>query len=217
MGIFSKMIDFILHIDAYIIDIIKNFGVFSYLVIGLIIFIETGLVFVPFIPGDSILFVVGLLSSQGSLNLWLIIAVLILAAIIGDTCNYFIGSFFGDKLLKNANVVKYIGKHIETTKAFFKKYGGIAIIYARFVPIVRTIAPFLAGISDMKYKQFILYNVVGGAVWVVIVTLAGYFLGNLSVVKNNLTFIILLVVFISIVPIIIAIIRSKKKTKTKNI
>jgi membrane-associated protein len=213
MDIFSKLIDFILHIDTYIISIVNYFGIFSYLIIGLIIFVETGLVFVPFVPGDSILFVVGLLSSQGSLNLLIIIVVLMLAAILGDSCNYIIGHFFGDKILKSEKVTKHLGKHVDRTKQFFEKHGGLAIVYARFVPIVRTIAPFLAGVSEMKYHKFILYNVVGGMAWVISVTLAGYFLGNISFVKDHLTVILLLIVFLSIAPVILTFIMSKKKHK----
>lgn len=213
MEIISKIIDFILHIDTYIISIVSYFGMFSYLIIALIIFVETGLVFVPFVPGDSILFVVGLLASQGSLNLWIIIAILMAAAILGDTCNYIIGHFFGDRILKSEKVVKRIGKHIDRTKEFFHKHGGLAIIYARFVPIVRTIAPFLAGVSEMKYQKFIMYNVVGGIAWVFIVTIAGYFLGNISFIKEHLTVILLLIVFVSIAPIIITFLLSKRKNK----
>lgn len=210
MDVVAKLIDFILHIDVYIINIVNYFGAFSYLIIGLIIFVETGLVFVPFVPGDSILFVVGLLSSQGSLNLWIILAVLLAAAIIGDTCNYIIGHFFGNKILKSEKVVRHIGKHVDKTKLFFEKHGGLAIIYARFVPIVRTIAPFLAGVSEMKYPKFVLYNVVGGTAWVISVTIAGYFLGNIAFVKEHLTIILLLIVFLSIAPVLFTFLRSKR-------
>jgi membrane-associated protein len=213
MNIFARLVDFIVHIDTYIINIVNSFGAFSYLILGLIIFIETGLVFVPFIPGDSILFVVGLLSAQGSLNIWLITIILMVAAITGDTCNYVIGHYFGAKLLKKEKIVKYLGKHIQTTKEFFDKHGGLGIIYARFVPIVRTIAPFLAGLSNMKYEKFVSYNIIGGIAWVLSVTVAGYFLGNVSFVKEHLTIIIFSIIFISIIPIIIALIKSKKGKK----
>lgn len=211
MELISKIIDFIIHIDVHIINIVHSFGAYSYLLIGLIIFVETGLVFVPFLPGDSILFVVGLLSSKEGINLVLIITTLIIAAVVGDTCNYTIGRFFGEKILSKEKVTRHINKHVERTKEFFEKYGGLAIIYARFVPIVRTIAPFLAGFSEMHYKKFILYNIIGGISWVMVVTLAGYFLGNISFVKNNLSFILLLIVFISILPIIITFLKSKIK------
>lgn len=213
MNIFSQLLDFILNIDTYIISLVQYFGIFSYVILGLIIFIETGLVVVPFIPGDSILFVVGLIASQHALNIFVIIIVLIAAAIVGDTCNYFIGHFLGHKILKNKKILKYIGKHIEKTKRFYEEHGSLAIVYARFVPIVRTIAPFIAGVTDMHYQKFAMYNIVGGILWVIIVTSLGYFLGNITFIKDNLTLILLIIVILSILPTIIALIKPKNKKK----
>lgn len=211
MHLITSLINFILHIDTYIIGMVNYFGIFSYIILFLIIFIETGLVVVPFVPGDSILFVVGLLASQKALNLFIIMAILMIAAILGDACNYFIGHYFGNKILKKEKVQKLIGKQVETTKEFFDKHGSAAIVYARFVPIVRTIAPFLAGVSNMTYRKFAVFNIVGGISWILSITLAGYFLGNIPFVRGNLTLIIFLIVFLSLLPPIIAYIKSKKR------
>lgn len=210
MTFMASIFDFFIHIDKYIVLIVNHYGILSYLLLALIIFVETGIVFFPFIPGDSILFVVGLLAARGSLNLGIIMLILMASAILGDTCNYLIGHFFGNKLLSNEKVVKRIGKHIDRTKEFFTKYGGLAIIYARFVPIVRTIAPFLAGVGEMKYKKFLTYNITGGIGWIFSITLLGYFLGNIDFVKSNLTLILLLIVFISILPPIITMLKVRK-------
>ncbi len=198
------IVDFILHIDIHLGQIIASYGFATYAILFVIIFIETGLVFTPFLPGDSLLFAAGAFAALGSLNIFTVLVLLMLAAILGDTCNYWIGHFFGDKLVANPKVP--INKeHIEETQKFFDKHGGKTIILARFVPIVRTFAPFVAGIGRMSYKHFISFNIIGGIAWVLIATLAGYFFGNIPFVKENFSLIILVVIFISIVPMLIPI------------
>ncbi len=196
--------DFILHIDVHLGQIIATYGFATYLVLFVIIFIETGLVFTPFLPGDSLLFAAGAFAALGSLNIVSVLVLLILAAILGDTCNYWIGHFFGDKLVANPKIP--INKnHIEETQKFFAKYGGKTIVLARFVPIVRTFAPFVAGIGKMSYKHFISYNIIGGVAWVSIATLAGYFFGNIGFVKENFSVIVLIVILISVLPMAVPI------------
>ncbi len=199
--------DFILHIDVHLGEIISNYGLMTYAILFAIIFVETGFVFVPFLPGDSLLFAAGAFVALGSLNLWVVIGLMIIAAILGDTVNYWIGHFFGDKLIANPKVP--INKeHIEETQKFFEKHGGKTIILARFVPIVRTFAPFVAGIGRMKYSQFVSYNVIGGVAWVLIATLAGYFFGNIPFVKENFSLVVLGIVFVSIVPMLVPLIKK---------
>ena len=209
------LIDFVLHIDVHLGQIIASYGLITYIILFIIIFIETGLVFTPFLPGDSLLFAAGAFAALGSLNIVSILILLILAAILGDTCNYWIGHFFGEKLVANPKVP--INKeHIEETQKFFDKHGGKTIILARFVPIVRTFAPFVAGIGRMSYKHFISYNVIGGIAWVSIASLAGYFFGNIPFVKENFSLIIIVVVLISVLPMAIPVgIKLAKKLLKK--
>jgi membrane-associated protein len=209
------LIDFVLHIDVHLGQIIASYGLATYIILFVIIFIETGLVFTPFLPGDSLLFAAGAFAALGSLNIVSILILLILAAILGDTCNYWIGHFFGEKLVANPKVP--INKsHIEETQRFFDKHGGKTIILARFVPIVRTFAPFVAGIGRMSYKHFISYNVIGGVLWVSIASLAGYFFGNIPFVKENFSLIIIVVVLISVLPMAIPVgIKLTKKLLKK--
>jgi membrane-associated protein len=196
------IIDFILHIDVHLGQIISTYGFTTYVILFVIIFVETGLVFVPFLPGDSLLFAAGAFAALGSLNIIYIWLLLSLAAILGDTCNYWIGHFFGEALIANPKVpIKK--SHIEETQRFFDMHGGKTIILARFVPIVRTFAPFVAGIGKMSYKHFISYNVIGGLAWVTIATFAGYFFGNIQFVKENFSLIILVVILISVLPMVI--------------
>lgn len=207
MEVVKFMFDFILHIDTHLGAIISDYGVVTYAILFAIIFVETGLVFMPFLPGDSLLFAAGAFAALGSLNLYLILGLMIVAAILGDTVNYWIGHFFGQKLIENPKVP--INKeHIEETQKFFEKHGGKTIILARFVPIVRTFAPFVAGISKMHYGQFISYNVIGGLTWVIVATVAGYFFGNIPFVRENFSLVVLGIVFVSIVPMIIPMIKK---------
>jgi membrane-associated protein len=181
----------------------------------LIIFVETGLVFIPFLPGDSLLFAAGAFAAIGSLNIFSLLALLTVAAILGDTCNYWIGHFFGRKIINNPKI-PLNENHIKETEKFFSKYGGKTIVIARFVPIVRTFAPFVAGIGSMSYSQFISYNIIGGLVWVLVATLAGYFFGNIPFVQENFSLIILAVIFISVIPMAIPIAKNIYRKLVKN-
>lgn len=202
MTAFKFLIDFILHLDVHLGQIIVAYGSLTYALLFLIIFVETGLVVTPFLPGDSLLFAVGAFAALGSLNIFMLLVLLMAAAILGDTANYWIGHFFGEKLVANPKVpIKK--EHIERTQKFFDKHGGKTIILARFVPIVRTFAPFVAGIGKMHYGKFISFNIIGGIGWVLLVTLAGFFFGNIPVVKNNFSTVIIAIVLISIAPMII--------------
>jgi len=202
--------DFILHIDTHLGEIISQYGSLTYLFLFIIIFIETGLVFTPFLPGDSLLFAAGAFAATGLLDIFLLIFLLILAAVLGDTSNYWIGHFFGKKILCHPKI-PINPQHIKRTEEFFDKYGGKTIILARFVPIVRTFAPFIAGIGKMNYPKFISFNVVGGSAWVLIACLAGWFFGNIPFVKNNFSLVILAVILISVFPIIFEVRRNNGK------
>lgn len=202
MNIISYLFDFILHIDVHLGQLISQYGIATYIILFVIIFIETGLVFTPFLPGDSLLFAAAAFAAIGSLNLYVLIPILMVAAILGDTTNYWIGHFFGEKILSNPKM-PIEKKHIDETQKFFDKYGGSTIILARFVPIVRTFAPFVAGIGKMHYGKFISFNVIGGVSWVLMVTLVGYFFGNIPFVKGNFSVIVLAIVFISVVPMLL--------------
>lgn len=207
MEIIKVVFDFILHIDVHLGAIILQYGLLTYAILFVIIFVETGLVFVPFLPGDSLLFAAGAFAALGTLNLPLLLGLMMIAAIAGDTLNYWIGHFFGQKLVDNPRVP--INKeHIDQTQKFFDKHGGKTITLARFVPIVRTFAPFVAGIGRMKYSQFISYNFVGGIIWVLVATLAGYFFGNIPFVKENFSLVVLGIVFVSVVPMIFPIVKK---------
>ena len=209
MTFINFLIDFLLHIDVHLGEIIAAYGYLTYGIIFIIIFIETGLVFTPFLPGDSLLFAAGAFCALGQLNILIILPLLMAAAILGDTTNYWIGHFFGEKLIANPKVP--INKeHIAKTQAYFDKHGGKTIILARFIPIVRTFAPFVAGIGRMHYGSFISYNIIGAIAWVTLATLAGYFFGNISFIKENFSIVVLAIVAISVVPMLVEVLRKKK-------
>lgn len=208
MEYIQYLIDFILHIDEHLIEIVGEYRNWTYLILFLIIFIETGVVVMPFLPGDSLLFAAGMLAAQpNELNVWILIALLLIAAITGDSLNYTIGKHFGMRITRFKLFGKQMVKdeHIEKTHSFYEKYGSKTIVIARFVPIVRTLAPFVGGIGRMHYGTFITYNVVGAILWVVGITLAGYFLGNIPIIRDNFSTVVLLIIFLSIVPIIVEI------------
>jgi membrane-associated protein len=205
------IIDFILNIDTHLGDLITNYGTLVYAFLFIIIFVETGLVVMPFLPGDSLLFAAGAFSALGSLNLFVTLSLLSLAAILGDTANYWIGHFFGQKILQNPKI-PINQSHIDQTNKFFDKHGGKTIFLARFVPIVRTFAPFVAGIGKMNYPTFISYNFIGGLVWVFLFTLLGYFFGNVPAVKENFTLAILAIIFLSILPMLLHFLQNPKKS-----
>jgi len=205
----SYFIDVFLHLDKYLGEIIRNFGSMTYVILFIIIFLETGIVITHFLPGDSLLFIVGAFAAQGALNIYLVFLILTLAAIIGDSVNYAIGNYFGESFFKKKKWVKK--EYLERTKRFYGKYGGMTIFMCRFVPIVRTIAPFVAGVSKMKYKKFFMYNVGGAICWVSIFLTAGYFFGSIPFIKENLSWIIVGIVLLSVVPVIVEYFLYKKK------
>lgn len=204
----SQIVDIFIHMNKYIGMIINNYGMQTYLILFIVVFCETGLVVTPFLPGDSLIFAAATFAAMGALNIYILVILLIFAAILGDTVNYEIGRLFGNKLIKN-NIVKK--DHIEKTNKFYEKHGVKTIMFARFIPIVRTIAPFVAGIGKMNYKDFILFNVIGGNLWVMILSICGYFFGNIRFVRNNLSIILIGMIIISVFPAVIVFINEKRK------
>lgn len=202
------IINFILHIDTHLGEIIVRYGALSYGIIFAIVFAETGLVFLPLLPGDSLLFAGGAFAAIGSFNIVGLLFILWGAAFLGDTVNYWIGYYFGQKLIDSPKI-PINQAHIDKTNAFYQKHGGKTIFLARFVPIVRTFAPFVAGLGQMEYKKFIYYNATGGFVWVFGFTLLGYFFGNIPVVKENFSLVILVIIGLSVVPIVYEFIKSR--------
>lgn len=200
MELLTAFIDIVLHLDIHLMTLVQNYGVWVYAILFLIIFAETGLVFMPFLPGDSLLFVAGALCGLGAMQLEWLAPLLIVAAFSGDNTNYWVGRLIGLRLLERASGRFIKREHIDKTRTFYEKHGGKTIIFARFMPIVRTFAPFVAGIGLMRYRLFVLYSALGSVAWIGSLTLAGYFFGNIPVVKNNLTLIILVVILISFLP-----------------
>ena len=223
MDLLKSILDFILHLDVHLIAMIEDYGLWIYGILFLIIFVETGLVIMPLLPGDSLLFAAGTFCAgfkneageSAHLNLWIVLGLLIVAAILGDGLNYFFGKKIGLKVLKwkirGRQLVKQ--KYIDQTHAFYEKHGPKTIIIARFVPIVRTFAPFVAGIGEMSYAKFIKFNIIGGVSWVLGLTLMGYFFGNLTIVQENFEIVIFGIIGLSILPMIIEIIRAKRKPR----
>ncbi len=209
MAIVKLAIDFLIHLDVYLGQIISTYGILTYAILFVVIFIETGLVFMPFLPGDSLLFASGAFAALGALNIFVLLVLFGVAAILGDTVNYWIGHFFGEKIVSNPKI-PINEEHIQKTEDFFKKYGGKTIILARFVPIVRTFAPFVAGAGQMNYTKFLSFNLIGGLAWVLIGSLAGYFFGNIPFVRDNFSLVIIGVIFISVIPIFVEFVKSKR-------
>ena len=216
MEYFNLLIDFVLHIDTHLAALVSAYGIWIYAILFLIIFCETGLVVTPFLPGDSLLFVAGALAALpgNPMNVHLIVLVLIVAAVLGDASNYIIGRFFGERLFSKPDSRIFKQSYLEKTHKFYEKHGGKTIILARFVPIVRTFAPFVAGMGHMNYRHFASYNIGGGIVWVVLFSYAGYFFGGMEIVQKNLELLIVLIIFISILPGVIEIVRNKYFVKT---
>lgn len=211
METIQYLVDLFLHLDVHLNEIIIQYQSWTYLILFLVIFAETGLVVTPFLPGDSLLFAAGAFAAAGSLNVFFLFGILLLAAIGGDTVNYWIGDFIGPKIF-NQKKVRFLKKeHLDKTHRFFEKYGGKTIIIARFVPIVRTFAPFVAGIGAMTYSKFILYNVIGGLLWIVLFLFTGYFFGNIPFIRSNFSLVIIAIIVISILPGIIEFFRHRKK------
>lgn len=216
MELIKTLVDFILHIDKHLVEIVSDYKTWTYLILFLIIFAETGFVVTPFLPGDSLLFAAGAIIAKPESNLNIVVTcvLLIVAAILGDLVNYHIGKFIGPKAFSGKyRLLKK--EYLERTQQFYYKHGGKTIIYARFIPIIRTFAPFVAGIGTMSYLRFATYNVVGGVAWVLSFLLLGYFFGGLPVVKDNFTYVIFAIIFVSILPPILEVMRNKRKKSLK--
>jgi membrane-associated protein len=212
MSLILKIVEFILHIDKYLSAIIIRYGAWTYGLLFFVIFMETGFVVTPFLPGDSLIFAAAAFSAQGALNPWLLFILMAIAAFAGDTANYWIGHAIGAKAYTGE--VKWIKKeYMERTRAFFEKHGGMTIFLARFVPIIRTFTPFVAGVSKMPYGYFITWNMIGGATWVATFTLLVYFFGNIPFVQKNFELVIIAIILISFVPAVLEAVRARKEMK----
>jgi membrane-associated protein len=210
MDIIMSLVNFILHIDTHLVQLLATYGTLTYAIIFGIIFIETGLVLTPFLPGDSLLFAAGAMAALGSFNIWIILPLMIIAAIVGDNSNYWIGHFLGEKMIANPKI-PIQKEHIDKTQKFFDKYGKKTIILARFVPIVRTFTPFVAGVGKMNYRTFLPYDIVGGIAWVSLFILAGFFFGNIPSIKHNFSIVIMVIILVSVVPMIVEAAKHKLK------
>lgn len=213
MEILSSLLDIILHLDAHLLALVHEYGLWVYAILFAIIFAETGLVVAPFLPGDSLLFVIGALCGMGSLELQIAMPLLIAAAFVGDNTNYWIGRLLGLRLLNKASPRLIKHEHLEKTHAFYEKHGGKTVILARFLPIIRTFAPFVAGIGTMNYRHYVMFSIIGGVSWIGSLTLAGYFFGNIPFIKNNLTLMVLVIVVISFIPAILEFIKHRRRQK----
>ena len=205
----ASLIDFILHIDQHLIELAQTYGLWIYAILFLIVFCETGLVVTPFLPGDSLLFAAGAVAALGGMNVHMAAALLLAAAVIGDAANFAIGKYFGEKLFAKPDSRVFKREYLDKTHAFYEKYGGKTIILARFVPIVRTFAPFVAGMGDMHYGHFIRYNIIGALMWVGLLTYAGYFFGELPAVKNNFGLVVIGIIAVSVLPMAVEIAKAK--------
>ncbi len=210
----KEIFDIVLHVDEYLQNIIADYGLLTYAILFLVIFVETGLVIMPFLPGDSLLFAAGTFAALGSFDVILLFFLLFIAAILGDTVNYWIGHKIGPKVFERDS--RFIKKeHLEKTQKFYEKHGGKTIIIARFMPIVRTFAPFVAGVGTMHYKNFLIYNVFGGFLWVSLFIFGGYFFGNIPFVRDNFETVIFGIIIISVLPMFIELYKSKRRKKSE--
>lgn len=211
MSILGNFIDVILHIDSYLSLIVQQYGMLTYAILFLIIFLETGLVVTPFLPGDSMLFAAAAIAAIGAMNIFTLLVVAYAAAVLGDTLNYYIGKKIGNKILEKEEV-KFVNKeYLKKAQTFYEKYGSLAIVIARFIPIIRTFAPFVAGIGKMNYSKFIPYNMIGGGLWVSLFLGMGYFFGNLPFIKEHFSYVLIAIIVISLVPGVIVFIKEKIK------
>jgi membrane-associated protein len=211
VNLVMQLAGFIIHIDTHLAALIAQYGLWTYLILFAIVFCETGLVVTPFLPGDSLLFAAGSFAALGSLDIWRLFAVLSAAAIAGDTLNYWIGNYIGPRVFQFEGNRFFNREHLLKTHAFFEKHGGKTIIIARFMPIIRTFAPFVAGVGAMSYWKFIAYNVIGGLLWVAMFCFGGYYFGNIPVVKRNFTVVIFVIIVISLLPMAVEYLRRKLK------
>jgi membrane-associated protein len=209
MDFVRSVVDFFLHLDEHLNQIVTTYGVWTHLILFAIVFAETGLVVTPFLPGDSLLFAAGALAALGSLDLWLLVVLLIGAAILGDSVNYWVGAWIGPRAFSGN--LRFLRKdYLERTRAFYEKHGGKTIILARFVPIIRTFAPFVAGVGAMSYPRFIVYNIIGAVLWVGLFVPLGYFFGNMPTVKDNFSLVIFAIIGISVMPIAVEMFRARR-------
>jgi Uncharacterized membrane-associated protein len=209
----KQTIDIFLHLDKYLSAVTQQYGVLSYMIIFVIVFCETGLVVTPFLPGDSLIFAVGALSANGAFNIFVFYIILVFAAILGDTVNYHIGQLLSNKVESKENIRFIKREYLEKTQTFFNRHGGKTIIIARFIPIIRTFAPFVSGVGKMSYLKFLSYNIIGGTAWVAIALFSGYFFGNLPLVKENFSTAVLGIIFVSLIPVILAYLKNKVTKK----
>jgi membrane-associated protein len=213
MDLLLSFWNFFLHLDKHLAMLVQNYGPWIYAILFAIIFCETGLVIAPFLPGDSLLFIAGALAATGGMDVHIVVVLLIIAAVLGDAVNYQIGAWLGPRIFKDDNA-RYLKKaHLEKAHAFYEKWGGAAIILARFTPFLRTYVPFVAGMSRMSYRKFALYNITGGIIWVASLTYLGYFFGNIPWVKANQGFMVIGIVIVSLIPVLIGVIKSRTSTK----
>jgi membrane-associated protein len=211
MELFQKLIDVLLHFDVHLSALIQQCGLWTYLILFVVIFAETGFVVTPFLPGDSLLFVLGAFAARGAFHPFVLAGILMLAAILGDSVNYAIGKYLGSRLIHAKRVPLFKKEHLDRAHHFYKKHGGKTIILARFIPIIRMFAPFVAGIVHMDYSKFFIYNVVGGMLWVAIFVFGGFYFGNIPIVKENFSLVTILIIGISIVPAIVEFFRARTK------
>ncbi len=209
--LFRWFVDFVLHMDQHLDAIVRSMGMWSYALLFVVVFIETGVVVMPFLPGDSLLFAAGSIAALGSFKIVWLWALMALAAILGDTANYWIGHFVGPRVFRE-NVRWLKREYLERTQKFYEKHGGKTIFLARFIPIIRTFAPFVAGIGRMRYGYFITYNVVGGLTWTALFTFGGYFFGNLPFVRENFSLIVIAIIIISVIPAVVEVIKARRES-----
>jgi membrane-associated protein len=205
----NSVLDFFLHLDRHLSEVISQYGTWTHLILFLIVFCETGLVITPFLPGDSLLFAAGTFAALGALDLRLVVVLLIVAAIIGDTVNYWVGSYIGPRAFRGDG--RFLKReYLDRTHAFYEKHGGKTIILARFIPIIRTFAPFVAGVGAMSYPKFLTYNILGAVLWVGLFVLGGYYFGNIPLVRKNFTLVILAIIILSVLPIMLETLRARR-------
>ncbi|QAA32857.1 DedA family protein [Clostridium manihotivorum] len=211
MSILINLFNGIMHIDKYLNLLVQQYGMLTYLILFLIIFMETGLVVTPFLPGDSMLFAAGAIAAMGAMNIFTLLIVVYIAAVLGDTVNYHIGKKLGNKILEKEDI-RFINKeYLKKAQTFYEKHGSMTIVLARFIPIIRTFAPFVAGIGEMNYTKFIPYNMLGGGLWITLFLGGGYFFGNLPFIEKHFSYVLIAIIIISILPAVIAIIKEKRK------
>lgn len=214
METLQHLLNVILHLDQYLYGLTIEYGGLIYGILFLIIFCETGLVIMPFLPGDSLLFAAGTLAAVGQINIYILMSMLIIAAVLGDTVNYAIGHHLGPKVFRNPKAKFFNPEYLKRTEAFYEKYGGKTIIIARFIPIIRTFAPFVAGIGNMRYPIFFFYNVIGAIIWVGLICYAAYLFGNIDFVKHNFSLIIVAIIGVSLIPAVVEVLRHRLRRTT---